>query len=184
MADYATPKDIEENVRQITDLNWKSALRAAMRVLEEPKYLKAERLAAVRRGIEETVQKFGDQHPRQKDNMIRWGKLQIQLIEDFVAEIELVELRAEVTTRLRADRIGAVTWHLKNTCVLKLRNVDLRRLLAQVGISAAEQKVAERLQRLLLEELPRRVKNTLATVMAITSKRRGGVHARRPCWLC
>ena len=94
-----------------------------------------------------------------------------------------MELRAEVTTRLRADRIGAVTWHLKNTCVLKLRNVDLRRLLAQVGISAAEQKVAERLQRLLLEELPRRVKNTLATVMAITSKRRGGVHARRPCWL-
>ena len=88
MADYATPKDIEENVRQITDSNWKSALRAAMRVLEEPKYLKAERLAAVRRGIEETVQKFGDQHPRQKDNMIRWGKLQIQLIEDFVAEIE------------------------------------------------------------------------------------------------
>ena len=95
-----------------------------------------------------------------------------------------MELRAEATTRLRADRIGAVTWHLKNTCVLKLRNVDLRRLLAQVGISAAEQKVAERLQRLLLEELPRRVKNTLATVMAITSKRRGGVHARRPCWLC
>jgi len=88
MADHTTPKDIEENVRQITDSNWKSALRAAMRVLEEPKYLKAERLAAVRRGIEETVQKFGDQHPRQKDNMIRWGKLQIQLIEDFVAEIE------------------------------------------------------------------------------------------------
>jgi len=45
MADHATPKDIEENVRQITDSNWKSALRAAMRVLEEPKHLKAERLA-------------------------------------------------------------------------------------------------------------------------------------------
>ena len=74
MADHFTPKDIEENVRQITDSNWKSALRAAMRVLEEPKYLKAERLAAVRRGIEETVQKFGDQHPRQKDKMISWGK--------------------------------------------------------------------------------------------------------------
>ena len=88
MADYATPKDIEENVRQITDSNWKSALRAAMRVLEEPKYLKVERLAAVRRGIEETVEKFGDQHPRQKDKMINWGNLQIQLIEDFVAEIE------------------------------------------------------------------------------------------------
>ena len=32
MAD-ATPKAIEENVRQITDLSWKSALRAAMRDL-------------------------------------------------------------------------------------------------------------------------------------------------------
>ena len=38
------------------------------------------------------------------------------------------------------------------------------------GILAAEQKVAERLQRLLLEELHHRVKNTLATVMAITSQ--------------
>ena len=56
---------------------------------------------------------------------------------------------------------------------LEVENVDLRRLLAQAGIRAAEQKVAERLQRLLLEELPHRVKNTLATVMAITSKRRG-----------
>ena len=88
MADHVTPKDIEENVRQITDSSWKSALRAAMRVLEEPKYLKVERLAAVRRAIEETVEKFGDEHPRQKDKMIAWGKLQIQLIEDFVGEIE------------------------------------------------------------------------------------------------
>jgi hypothetical protein len=39
-------------------------------------------------GIEETVEKFGDQYPRQKDKMISWGELQIQLIQDFVAEIE------------------------------------------------------------------------------------------------
>ena len=53
---------------------------------------------------------------------------------------------------------------------LEIENVDLRRLLAEAGIHAAEQKVAERLQRLLLEELHHRVKNTLATVMAITSQ--------------
>jgi len=53
---------------------------------------------------------------------------------------------------------------------LEIENVDLRRLLAEAGINAAEQKVAERLQRLLLEELHHRVKNTLATVMAITSQ--------------
>ena len=53
---------------------------------------------------------------------------------------------------------------------LEVENVDLRRLLEQAGIDAAEQKGAQRLQRLLLEELHHRVKNTLATVMAITSQ--------------
>jgi len=53
---------------------------------------------------------------------------------------------------------------------LEVENVDLRRLLAQAGIDAAEQKVIERLQRILLEELHHRVKNTLATVMAIASQ--------------
>jgi hypothetical protein len=88
MADHITPKDIEENVRQITDSSWKSALRAATRILAEPRHLKAERLAAARRGIEDTVEKFSERYPRQKDKMNAWGKLQIQLIEDFVAEIE------------------------------------------------------------------------------------------------
>ncbi len=53
---------------------------------------------------------------------------------------------------------------------LEIENVDLRRLLAQAGIDAAEQKVLDQLQRLVLEELHHRVKNTLATVMAITSQ--------------
>jgi two-component sensor histidine kinase len=53
---------------------------------------------------------------------------------------------------------------------LKVENEDLRRLLAQAGIDAAEHTVIDRLQRILLEELHHRVKNTLATVMAITSQ--------------
>ena len=53
---------------------------------------------------------------------------------------------------------------------LEVENVDLRRLLAQAGIDAADQRVAERLQRLVLEELHHRVQNTLAIVMAITSQ--------------
>jgi len=44
------------------------------------------------------------------------------------------------------------------------------RLLAQAGIEATETEVERRLQRLLLEELHHRVKNTLATVAAITSQ--------------
>jgi two-component sensor histidine kinase len=53
---------------------------------------------------------------------------------------------------------------------LEIENIDLRRLLAQAGIDAAEHKVADKLQRILLEELHHRVKNTLATVVAITSQ--------------
>lgn len=53
---------------------------------------------------------------------------------------------------------------------LEIENMDLRRLLTQAGIDAAEHKVVERLQRLLVEELHHRVKNMLATVMAITSQ--------------
>ena len=44
------------------------------------------------------------------------------------------------------------------------------RLMAQAGIEAAEHEAAQRLQGLLLEELHHRMKNMLATVVAITSQ--------------
>ena len=53
---------------------------------------------------------------------------------------------------------------------LDLENAKLRQLLAQAGIDAAEHKVLEGVQRLLLEELHHRIKNVLATVMAIASQ--------------
>jgi two-component sensor histidine kinase len=53
---------------------------------------------------------------------------------------------------------------------LKAENTGLRKLLTQAGIVATEHAVAERLQQLLLEELHHRVKNTLASVMVITSQ--------------
>jgi two-component sensor histidine kinase len=53
---------------------------------------------------------------------------------------------------------------------LNIENEKLRQLLAQAGINAAEHKVMEGLQRLLLEELHHRIKNVLATVIAIASQ--------------
>jgi two-component sensor histidine kinase len=53
---------------------------------------------------------------------------------------------------------------------LDLENAKLRQLLAQAGIDAAEHKVMEGVQRLLLEELHHRIKNVLAMVMAIASQ--------------
>jgi two-component sensor histidine kinase len=54
--------------------------------------------------------------------------------------------------------------------LLSQAEIDAARLLAQAGIGATENEAAKRLQRLLLEELHHRVKNTLATVIAITSQ--------------
>jgi two-component sensor histidine kinase len=53
---------------------------------------------------------------------------------------------------------------------LEAENLDLRRLLAQAGLDAAEQEVAQKLQRIMVEELHHRVKNILATVQAIASQ--------------
>lgn len=54
--------------------------------------------------------------------------------------------------------------------LLTQAGLDAAQLLAKAGIDATENEAARRLQRLLLEELHHRVKNTLATVMAITSQ--------------
>jgi two-component sensor histidine kinase len=54
--------------------------------------------------------------------------------------------------------------------LLAQAGVDAARLLAQAGIVATETEAAKRLQHLLLEELHHRVKNILATVIAITSQ--------------
>jgi PAS domain S-box-containing protein len=48
--------------------------------------------------------------------------------------------------------------------------LDSAGLMAQAGIEAAEHEAAQRLQRLLLEELHHRMKNMLATVVGITSQ--------------
>jgi two-component sensor histidine kinase len=54
--------------------------------------------------------------------------------------------------------------------LLSQAGIDAARLVAQSGIDAAESEVAKRLQRMLLEELHHRVRNTLATVHAIASQ--------------
>jgi two-component sensor histidine kinase len=45
--------------------------------------------------------------------------------------------------------------------------IDAKTLLAQAGINAKEREAADKLQKLILEELHHRIKNTLATVSAI-----------------
>jgi two-component sensor histidine kinase len=56
---------------------------------------------------------------------------------------------------------------------LQAENLDLRRLLQQAGVNAAERRTVEQLQSLLVGELHHRIKNILATVMAIASQSLG-----------
>jgi two-component sensor histidine kinase len=48
--------------------------------------------------------------------------------------------------------------------------IDAKALLAQAGIDAKEREAADKLQKLILEEMHHRIKNTLATVTAIASQ--------------
>src|SRR5277367_3813852 len=54
--------------------------------------------------------------------------------------------------------------------LLEQAGIDAETLLAQAGIDAKEREAADKLQKLILEELHHRIKNTLATVSAIASQ--------------
>jgi two-component sensor histidine kinase/CheY-like chemotaxis protein len=54
--------------------------------------------------------------------------------------------------------------------LLEQASIDAEVLLAQAGIDAKEREAADKLQKLILEELHHRIKNTLATVSAIASQ--------------
>jgi len=54
--------------------------------------------------------------------------------------------------------------------LLEQAGIDAKALLAQAGIDAKQREAADKLQKLLLEELHHRIKNTLATVSAIAAQ--------------
>jgi len=54
--------------------------------------------------------------------------------------------------------------------LLAQAEINAQELLAQAGIQAREREAADKLQKLILEELHHRIKNTLATVSAIASQ--------------
>ena len=64
---------------------------------------------------------------------------------------------------LKAENVGL-------RMLLEQAGIDARALLAQAGIDAEQRDDADRLQKLILEELHHRIKNTLATVSAIAAQ--------------
>ncbi len=64
---------------------------------------------------------------------------------------------------LKAENVGL-------RMLLEQAGIDAKALLAQAGIDAEQREAADKLQKLILEELHHRIKNTLATVSAIASQ--------------
>ena len=75
---------------------------------------------------------------------------------------------ARRTRRCDTNRLTAENDSLR--LLLEQAGIDAKALLAQAGIDAKEREAADKLQKLILEELHHRIKNTLATVTAIASQ--------------
>ena len=73
-----------------------------------------------------------------------------------------------VETRATARALTAENDSLR--LLLEQAVIDAKTLLAQAGIDAKEREAADKLQKLILDELHHRIKNTLATVNAIASQ--------------
>jgi two-component sensor histidine kinase/CheY-like chemotaxis protein len=80
--------------------------------------------------------------------------------------LEIVPETAHVVPRSTAQELENQSVRL----LLEQAVIDTKALLAQAGIEAEEREAAYKLQKLILEELHHRIKNTLATVSAIASQ--------------
>jgi two-component sensor histidine kinase len=107
--------------------------------------------------------------------MIGQGSLSI-----IQADISLVLAKAVQTETRKISETARSTSSASNEILtaendslrllLEQAGIDAEVLLAQAGIDAKEREAADKLQKLILEELHHRIKNTLATVSAIASQ--------------
>jgi two-component sensor histidine kinase/DNA-binding response OmpR family regulator len=107
--------------------------------------------------------------------MIGQGSLSI-----IQADISLVLAKAVQTETRKVSEVSRSSAFASNESLtaeidslrllLEQAGIDAEVLLAQAGIDAKQREAADKLQKLILEELHHRIKNTLATVSAIASQ--------------
>jgi two-component sensor histidine kinase/DNA-binding response OmpR family regulator len=107
--------------------------------------------------------------------MIGQGSLSI-----IQADISLVLAKAVQTETRKVSEVSRSSAFPSNESLtaeidslrllLEQAGIDAEVLLAQAGIDAKQREAADKLQKLILEELHHRIKNTLATVSAIASQ--------------
>src|SRR5438128_2404560 len=94
---------------------------------------------------------------------------QLRVIQLGMAEDDLhTDQRAGSEAEPHQDFLAAENVSLR--LLLAQAEINTRSLLANAGIEAREREASDKLQKLILEELHHRIKNTLATVGAIVSQ--------------
>jgi len=104
-------------------------------------------------------------------DMVGTGTLKI--VPDSAVPIALEMLASNVHTPTPLTFAAQETLTAENDSLrllLEQAGIDAKTLLAQAGIDAKEREAADKLQKLILDELHHRIKNTLATVGAIASQ--------------
>ena len=108
-------------------------------------------------------------------DMIGKGSLKIAPddISELIANASLPESNGKAIRPASASSTSQEFLTAENDSLrllLEQAGIDAKVLLAQAGIDAKERQAADKLQKLILEELHHRIKNTLATVSAIASQ--------------
>ena len=100
--------------------------------------------------------------------MMSKGALEIVANDGNVQVIAGTQIPHMINPSPPQDSLSAENDSLR--LLLAQAGIDAKALLAQAGIDAKEREAADKLQKLILDEMHHRIKNTLATVMAISSQ--------------
>jgi two-component sensor histidine kinase len=92
------------------------------------------------------------------------------VIQSAMFEIDLHQDRRDFGAGAAPPQEFLAAENVSLRLLLAQAEIDAQDLLAQAGIDAREREAADKLQKLILEELHHRIKNTLATVSAIASQ--------------
>jgi two-component sensor histidine kinase len=93
-----------------------------------------------------------------------------RVIESAMSQIDLRPNQQHLTAGAAPPKEFLVVENASLRLLLARAEIDTGNLLAQAGIDAREREAADKLQKLILEELHHRIKNTLAIVSAIASQ--------------
>ena len=109
-----------------------------------------------------------DQMVAEMQDMVGMGVLKIAALKEKTLAAESATAPVDAPNSTTQEVLTAENGSLR--LLLAQAAIDAKVLLAQAGIDAKEREAADKLQKLILDELHHRIKNTLATVSAIASQ--------------